>query len=324
MTLAPAKHTELASATVVDDLQHAAVLVGLSKAGNTKRVYASCWRTFSAYCAANGLCAWPASPAAVAAYLSRLDTEGKTHSTCTVHRAAIGAAHRYADPPMDDPTSAGVVQLVMDGIARSRGIAPRRQAQAILTDQLELVLSTCDNTLEGIRDRAMLALWFSAMLRRSDVASLTSGCLQWHDRGVIVLIPQSKGDQKGRGQAVPLLEGDATRWLRRWQDILDADSRRKGLEIASRPLFVTIRDGVRLSAGAVAQIFQRRARRVGLSGMTGHSLRAGAATEAARQGVALIKIQRRLRHKSADTTNRYVRTVQQWDEAFDVPLRRPT
>ena len=320
--LAATTTTQLAPATLTADLQHAAALVGLSKAGNTKRVYASCWRSFAAYCTANDLSAWPATPAAVAAYLSRLDADGKTHSTCTVHRAAIGAAHRYADPPQEDPTSASVVQLVMDGIARSRGIAPRRQAAAILPDQVRKVIDSCDRSVDGVRDRAMISLWYAAGLRRSDVASLTSGCIGWHDRGAIITIPRSKGDQKGLGQSVPLLDGEITTWLREWQRIVDADSERRGLSVASRPLFVGLRDGARLSAGACVAIFQRRAKAVGVSGMVGHSLRAGLATNAARQGVGLLKISRMLRHKSMDTTRRYVRQQEQWDDAFDAPLPR--
>jgi site-specific recombinase XerC len=55
-----------------------------------------------------------------------------------------------------------------------------------------------------VRDRALLAVAFSAALRRSEVVGIDVEHLSWNDRGVTLLIPKSKGDAGLQRSSLPL------------------------------------------------------------------------------------------------------------------------
>ena len=85
-------------------------------------------------------------------------------------------------------------------------------------------------------------------------------------------------------------------------------------EITEGPLFRPIRRGGhvqanRLTDRSVANIVKAHAARVGLDPalFSGHSLRAGFLTSAAKRGASLFKMMATSRHRSTDTLAGYVR-----------------
>lgn len=292
-------------ATLQTDLQAAVAFAAEGRSPSTKRAYKGCWSRFEAYCAGHNKPAMPASPNMVAAFLARLASDGKSWSTVTQHRAAIALAHRLQGHP--DPTDAPEVAMTVDGIARAVGVAPRKQARPLAPDEATKMMSLCDSGPTGTRDRALIALWYAGAFRRSEPAALTLADLAWHDRGVIVHVRRSKGDQFGRGQMVPLPLDTSENHIRPWFSMVERHAAGLSRQPASQPLFFCIRSGAVLSASACAEIVKRLANKAGCKPITGHSLRAGPLTAAARKGVSLVVAQRTSRHKRLDTLANYFR-----------------
>lgn len=280
-------------------------------AAGTRRVYQSSWRVWTAWCEANGHTPLPAHPLAVAAWVAERAGEGRAIATISKDVAALRWAHEQAGHP--DPTTSRDLRLVLRGLRRQHGTAPRHQAHALITDEVRRVVAAVDrSTLRGKRDAALLLLGFAAALRRSELADLRVDDLSFAARGVVVRLRRSKGDQDGEGALVGVARGhhaetDPVRALREWV-------KAAGLE-GSDPLFQRIGGRAArvmdqpLSAQSVGTIIRQRACDAGLEDLpvSGHSLRAGHATQAAEAGVAALRIARTTRHAKLETLARYVR-----------------
>ena len=137
-------------------------------------------------------------------------------------------------------------------------------------------------------------------------------------------IRSSKTDQQGVGRAVGIpyasaLPVCAVRAVRRW---LDVAATVEGLSWAldgRLPVFRALDRtgrGNRLSGHAVAEAVKRHVKRAGLDAgaYSGHSLRAGFATSAAKAGKTDRAIMRQTGHKSAAMLARYIREVGLFDD----------
>ena len=292
--------------TLQTDLQAATAFAATGRSPNTARAYRGCWVRFEAYCASHNAQSMPASHNMVAAFLASLANVGRAFSTVQQHHAAIALAHQVARHA--NPCSDPLVILAMDGIARQLGMAPKRQARALLPAEARQILAAIGTTKPvDVRDRALIALWYSGGFRRSEPASLSLSDLTWHERGVIVVLRRSKTDQLGKGRPVPLASSAAETYLRPWASMVERHAVARARQPADQPLFFDLRTGAALSAGACNELVKRRAAAAGVEPITGHSFRAGLVTAAARKGVALHIIQRTTGHKSVDTVARYIR-----------------
>ena len=279
-----------------------------SKAPNTLRNYRAGWAKFSSWCETEGRASLPASPATVADYLSALAERGAKASTLNVERCAVGFAHRAANLP--DPTSAEIVSAVLSGIGREHGTAPDRKAPLTL-DALRPALSALPGNLAGVRDRAVLLLGFACAMRRSELVGLDVRDITLTASELRVRIRKSKTDQAGAGVeiVVPAIDGELcpVAAVRQW---LDASGTNEG------PAFRRVdRWGCagrsRLSAQSVALIVKAAAKRAGLDWrrLSGHSMRAGFATQAALNGVSQLDAMAVTRHKSQAVFAQYVRAA---------------
>lgn len=176
---------------------------------------------------------------------------------------------------------------------------------AITRNELEAMLATCDESLEGKRDRALLYFGFaSGGRRRSEIAAADFQDLQRIDENTyIYLLLHSKTDQAGPTAGStpekPILDAAALAladWL-------------QAAQISEGALFRRLwktRVGPALSPAAVADIVQRRSASAGLAGdFAGHSLRSGFVTEAGRQGVSLPDIMAMTGHRSVNMVLEY-------------------
>jgi integrase len=149
---------------------------------------------------------------------------------------------------------------------------------------LEELLATFDDSLAGVRDRALLLFGFgSGGRRRSEVAAARVEDLVPVEGGYLFHLRRSKTDQAGEGVELPVL-GRAGRALAAW---IAAAGLREGPLF--RPLSWHRRTGARLSDRSVAEIVKARATLAGYDGQEfgGHSRRSGFVTNAGRQGVSL-------------------------------------
>ena len=95
-----------------------------------------------------------------------------TLSTVRHRVAVLSTAHRLKQLP--NPCEQPAVRTVLSRAGRAavkRGERPRKKT-AITLIELEAMLATCDDTLEGLRDRALLCFGFaSGGRRRSEIAA---------------------------------------------------------------------------------------------------------------------------------------------------------
>lgn len=172
------------------------------------------------------------------------------------------------------------------------------------------MLATCDDSLEGVRGRALLCFGFaSGGRKRSEVAATDLRDLRRiGEAGYIYRLEHSKTQQAGVTATSTPDKPVLDRAALALQDWLEASGITEGAIF--RRLWKQ-RVGPALSPAAVGEIVQRRARLAGLEGdFGGHSLRSGFVTEASRQGVALPAIMQLTEHRSVSSVGGTSRPVE--------------
>lgn len=307
LALVPAvgPHAELL-AELEDLADQTRAYVAATRAASTLRAYASDWRDFLGWCEAHHVQALPASPEAVALYLTQL---APTRRVATVQRrlAAISQTHQDAGHPT--PTDDRLVRKTMAGIRRTHG-APQVRKAPTRTPLLRQLVLDLPETPEGARDRALLLVGFAGAFRRSELVALDRGDVRFDPDGMTITIRGSKTDQERAGAVVGLPYGEhpetcPVRALRAWLVCID-DGQPAVFRRMSRWGTAT---RSRLTSQSVALIVKRRVAALGHdpSPFAGHSLRAGLATSAAAGGAAERDIMQQTRHRSLEMVRRYIR-----------------
>jgi len=278
-------------------------------AESTLKAYASDLAHFEAWCKKHGFPAAEPDPAIVGAYLA---AAGEGYAPATLRRrvAAIARAFGMAGHPLD--TKHPAIRETLRGIARRHGARPRRAA-ALTAAEIRMICAVCDQSLPGVRDRALILLGFAGAFRRSELVALDVEHIVWTREGMTILIERSKTDKAGEGAEIAIPSGSSPETcpvtaLKAWL---------QKAKIASGPLFRKIGKGGRvaarrLSADAVRSILLARAKQAGFKSkwqepVSPHSLRAGFVTTAYGNGVPDEEIMRHTRHKSLATMRSYVR-----------------
>jgi integrase len=126
-----------------------------------------------------------------------------------------------------------------------------------------------------------------------------------------VSIRRSKTDQEGKGEVIAIVRGSVNCPVKAVKNWLQAISITEGTMF--RPVTRGGRVGnSRLTDKSVASIIKAYARRLGLNeaDFSGHSLRSGFLTSAARRGASVFKMRDVSRHKSMDVLQSYIRDVE--------------
>ncbi|EPD42933.1 hypothetical protein HMPREF9701_01184 [Delftia acidovorans CCUG 274B] len=234
--------------------------------------------------------------------------EGPLSHNTLVHRMAVlSKAHQVHG--LANPCQDGAVRELMSRTRKAyarRGEGPAKK-DALTRDLLEQLLDTCDDSLRGRRDRALLLFaWSSGGRRRSEVA----GADMRHLRAVgpqefIYTLTHSKTNQSGRDapENHKPVTGRAAQALADWL---------RAAAIQEGPIFRRIRKGGHvgepLSPAAVRDIVKQRCALAGVEGdFSAHSLRSGFVTEAGRQNVPLPDTMALTGHSSVNTVLGYFR-----------------
>ena len=280
---------------------------GQGLADSTRLAYDINWRTFSTWCTEHTVASLPASAETVACYMTDLAMRGRKFSTLTQHLAAISFEHQHAG--LATPSRSPAVRHVMAGIRRTIMVAPH-QVDALYTEDIRHMVATLTDSLMGLRDRALLLLGFAGAFRRSELIAFNVDDLQFRAEGLCVRLRRSKTDQDGQGRLIGIPYGQhaetcPVRAMRAW---LDAAQITEGAIFRGMCRHNRIASE-RLSKRAVADIIKRTAKAAGLdpTHVSGHSLRAGHCTTAARAGVSGHTIMQQTGHKSLATLHRYIR-----------------
>lgn len=220
------------------------------------------------------------------------------------HRLAILSWAHHEKQLISPTEDASVRRLLTDcrKLALELGQAPRPKAAAT-QEALDAMLDTCDDSPEGLRDRALLLFgWASGGRRRSEIAAALVEDLEWlNDRSAVFRMRRSKTGDVGPKPVVD----EAAVALRAWLD---------RAQIRSGPLFRRLyRGGATVGGGltphSIGQIVKQRAALAGLSGdFAGHSLRRGFVTEAGTHRLPLADTMAMTGHRTVKSVVRYADT----------------
>lgn len=228
------------------------------------------------------------------------------HSTLVHRIAVLSKAHQISE--LENSCQDARVRELLSRTRKAyakRGVVPNKK-DALTKDPLQLILESCDDSLRGRRDRALLLFaWSSGGRRRSEVARADMKFLKRISTGFIYTLGHSKTNQSGRERPEndkPLL-GSAASALTAW---LAASGINEGL------IFRQVRKGGHLgpalAAAAVRDIVKYRSILCGIEGsFSAHSLRSGFITEASRQNMPLAETMAMTGHQSVATVLGYSR-----------------
>ncbi|VVE62401.1 integrase [Pandoraea captiosa] len=241
---------------------------------------------------AQGLKARP-GPLALATLLHRISVIAKWHTS------------RDLPNPCTEPAVRELLAKTRRAYAK-RGVRTTRK-DALTREPLRALLATCDDSLRGKRDRALLLFaWASGGRRRSEVVRATcENVRRCGPAHYLYTLSWSKTNQQGADlpENEKPVTGAAAAALTDW---LSASG------IESGPIFRRVRRGGHvgeaLSEAAVRDIVRERCALAGLEGnFSAHSLRAGFVTEAALQQVPLAETMTMTGHTSVATVVGYFR-----------------
>lgn len=272
-------------------------------ASSTMRSYCADVEAFEIWCVDNQLD--QPFPASVNSVCRFLEDQGRSKAPSTVQRRlyAIRKIHRLMRLP--DPTYDEEINLAMRRVKRRMPIRPR-QAKGLTRPYLDSFMNSEPDTPWGLRNRAMLALGYELMTRRSELIALRNQDITERSDGTLrVLIRRSKADQYGQGRLAFTSQRTA--------DLLSEWLKYRGPEI--QWLFCPIYQGKVidrcLETTTVRRVIKEAAQRCGLradqvASFSGHSMRVGAAQDLLRQGFDTAAIMRAGGWKSVNVLARYL------------------
>lgn len=262
---------------------------------------------FEAWCAAQGVCALPATPETVCRFL---EDEAVMLHPSTVGRRVYGIRKIHRLMGMPDPTDDVRVELSLRRVKRSRLGRPR-QAKGMTRDYLVRCLDAQPDTPWGLRNRALISLGYDLLTRCSELIALRTEDVWDRDDGTLrVLIRRSKNDQFGMGR-IAFSSQRSGELVRAWIDW-------RGHDIV--PLFCAIYQGQPInrpmSATTLRHIIKRAVAAAGsdkdeVAEFSGHSLRVGAAQDLLCDGFDAAAIMRAGGWKSREVLAGYLELAEQ-------------
>ncbi len=185
--------------------------------------------------------------------------------------------------------AAGVPNVRVSNLLTGRALEPREIAHLFMT-------CTSDTTPKGIRDAAMLAVFYGCGLRRGEVTKLDVDDFDPADGSLVV-------NGKGSKQRTVYLTEEGGRYLESWLEV-------RGYE--SGPLFCPVGQTgeirpTRLRGESIAFIVKRLQKNAGVEHFSPHDLRRSMVTRLLDAGVDVFTVQRLAGHADSSTTARYDR-----------------
>ena len=303
---------------------------------STREVYLRHWRAFASWCEGEGRVPLPATTETVQDFALSQGADGLSISTIRGRLAAVGFFHRENDH--SDPTTSERVENTLGHLSKRLGTPAEKKKALRADDVADMVRSlpgrpqeqsaggaegerpdpdrsgTADaRFLRGVRDRALILVGFAGALRRSELAGIEVEHVRFNPKGFELLIPKSKGDSEGEGQIVGINRGESVdlcpvRALRRWKSAASIGAGPVFRSVPNHGIVAPDERAKPISGQAVADAVKRAAEGAGLDTekISGHSLRRGHLTTAARNGADLVDLQRQARHADPRTTAEYI------------------
>lgn len=271
-------------------------------ADSTLRAYRSDITNFEEWCRSAGRDPLPASPETVAAYV---EAQAPNVSTSTLKRrlAALRKIHRlmrFENPVLDEE-----VVIAMRRALRAKRARPH-QAMGLTRELRDRLIGVCPDSLSGRRNRALIALGYDTLCRRSELVALLAVDVSVTCCGAAqILIRRSKNDPYGQGR-LGYVSAETLLLIKDWQ---------RAARINEGFLFRRVR-GARIGDEAlhpysVNRILKDAATRSGLPDeivkeLSGHSMRVGAAQDMIASGANILPIMRAGGWRTLNVVARYV------------------
>ncbi len=268
---------------------------------NTERALRADVEIFAAWCRQHLRAALPASVPTVVAFI---DDMARVKTPATVRRYVSSIATVHKALRQTNPLESAAVRFALQRMHRRRG---RRQAQVqgLTWPMRNRLLEAAGDRLIDARNRALLAMGYDTLLRRSELVSLdVSDVLEEIDGTATLLVRSGKTDAEGRG-ATLYLARDTVQLVKTWLERGGVDGGR---------VFRSVRKdrtvGEQLDASQVPRIYKRMARHAGLpddivDALAGHSTRVGPVQDMIACGIELPAILQSGRWKTTRMVHRY-------------------
>lgn len=176
--------------------------------------------------------------------------------------------------------------------------------QPATADHLAMMLATCDDSLGGLRDSAIIRVLASTGMRCAELARLTTEDVDVQTGVVVVRVAKNNESRKTR------MDPEACRAVRRYRRKVDAHR---------KPLFLNWQQGA-MSGPTVSKMMADRAEQAGCPEITAHSFRRGFAVQWLKDGGSQVHLETLAGWKSPQMVARYVRQVAA-DEALSAHER---
>ena len=275
-------------------------------APSTIRAYKSNFETFIKFCDENNTTALPASTEIVATYIKKLSTHLKS-SSIKIAIASIAALHNFNS--LKNPIQNPDVKIEMRRMYRKLG-RYAKQAYGINKHLLDKMLAATDNSLRGVRDKAIILVAYDSLFRRSELISLNvENLILDHDDGTIKLrLSKSKTDPLALGRWLHLSD-ESKLALKNWLNLS---------KIKNGKLFRSISPSGNINnnfdAPQINRIYKRMAKLAGADdsvrrNISSHSTRVGCAQGLMSSGTSLPIIMNRGRWSKTDTVMRYIEGI---------------
>ena len=243
-----------------------ALYINAAIAENTRRAYQQDLRDFLKW---GGVV--PCSPEKLAAYIAERAEVSSAH---TITRRVVGIGRAHVSQGYPDPAKTDLVRTVLRGVRRVKGLAQRQVSPLLKADVLAIAAQT--QGIKGLRDRALILLGFAAALRRSELAALDFGDIEFVREGLLVHLRKSKTDQIGEGRKIGVPWGRTSAC-----PVKAVENWLQSAQIESGPVFRPVNRVGRFCAinctHSRLHSSSDYAKRVGLNpdNISGHSLRSG-------------------------------------------------
>jgi site-specific recombinase XerD len=272
----------------------------------TIRAYRADILVFERWCEARGYCPFPVACDVLCRFV---EAQGKVVVPNTIRRRLVSIRKAHSLLGLPDPTRDEAVCLTYRRTMRANPVRPL-QAAGMTAAYLEAILAAQPETPLGLRNRAMLALGYELLSRRSELVALRDDDLVKRQDGTMrVLIRRSKADPYGLGR-IAFTSPETARRVQAW-------TQWRGTRSAW--LFCPIVQGKpvdrALSAPSVSRIIKTAAKTAGAQPepshkFSGHSLRVGAAQDLLTRGFATAAIMRAGGWKSTAVLARYLENAE--------------
>ena len=270
-------------------------------AESTIRAYRSDFIQYQIWCSNKELKSIPVTADTMAVYVDHLSNISKS---ATIRRRINSLGTILKLSKNHDPTKEPEVVLALKRMHRKIGRA-QEQAAPLTKILLKQLLSNCDNSVRGIRNKVLLRLGYESIRRRSELCAFKFEDIYQAPNGKpAIKLNFSKTDQFGTGKMLPISQ-ELFDLLQKWRIMISDD----GYILRSISRYGHI--GTNLHAASVSTILKALQKDLKMDSdeqpLSGHSFRVGAALDLLEQGESLERIMLRGGWQTDSTAMKYLR-----------------